>query len=296
MPVNAMTFYPVRNDSFSLFTERAVALAIEEDCGRGDVTSEATIPEHVQGEAFFLCKHQTPAVLAGQPLVELIARHFGLSFEVQQRDGARLTSGERFGRIQGSIRSILSAERVSLNILQRASGIATYTREFVDAISGTSAQICDTRKTDPCWRELSKYAVRIGGGVNHRHALDDMFLIKNNHIDSVGGDVREAIRRCRTLRPELKVECEVRDQRELDLALEEKPDGILLDNFNLTDLRVAVNYVRERNPAIQLEYSGGARFETIRAIAECGVDYISVGALTHSYPNIDISLRMNTSS
>ena len=284
--------------TISELTREAISLAIREDIGSGDVTGKATLTETADGSAYFLVKDSTPSgiTICGQCAIPEILSQIDskLSYHTSTPDGSIFKRGDKFGKVSGPVGSILAAERVCLNILQRLSGISTYTRQFVAALNGTNTKILDTRKTDPCWRELSKFAVKVGGGENHRVGLYDMFLIKNNHIDALNGDVALAIARCRKLRPDLKIEVEVRDKGELVAALKESPHIILLDNFSLADLPEAIEIIRldPNGAGVKIEYSGGAQLETVRQIAETGVDYISVGALTHSYPNIDISLRI----
>jgi len=190
-------------------------------------------------------------------------------------------------RVEANARALLSAERVALNLLSRLSGVATLTRAYVDAVAGTGAVITDTRKTTPGLRALEKYAVRCGGGVNHRFGLDDAILIKDNHVAAAGG-IGPAIRRARAAAGHLvKIEAEVDSLAQLDDALAEAPDVVMLDNFSLADLTAAVARAKGR---VTLEASGGVTLETVRAIAETGVDVISVGALTHSAPVLDIGL------
>ena len=208
-------------------------------------------------------------------------------FETLVADGAPLAAGTVLARAQGNARAILSAERTGLNLLGRLCGVATLTRAYVDAVDGTGARIVDTRKTTPGLRHLEKYAVRCGGGVNHRFGLDDAILIKDNHIAACGG-VSEAVRRARAFAGHLmKVEVEVDGLDQLEDALRHGPDVVMLDNFSLDDLRAAVAVAKGR---AVLEASGGVNLQTVRAIAETGVDVISVGALTHSAAALDIGL------
>ena len=208
-------------------------------------------------------------------------------FEVLADDGTQIAAGTVLARAEANARAVLSAERTGLNLLGRMSGIATLTRAYVDAVEGTAARIVDTRKTTPGLRHLEKYAVRCGGGVNHRFGLDDAILIKDNHIAACGG-VAEAVRRARAFAGHLmKVEVEVDGLDQLEDALRHAPDVVMLDNFSLEDLRTAVALAKGR---AVLEASGGVNLETVRAIAETGVDVISVGALTHSVMSLDIGL------
>jgi nicotinate-nucleotide pyrophosphorylase (carboxylating) len=233
-------------------------------------------------------------------VLELTLARFGLAggLEVFRAEGDRIHRGDILARVHGPMRSLLAAERTALNFLQRQSGVATMTRRFVDAVAGTAAAILDTRKTTPGWRALEKYAVRCGGGQNHRIGLYDMVLIKDNHLawhDNAGaGDpVAVAVRAARGhAAAGIQVEVEVDSLVQLDRALSCGPDIILLDNFSLADLAEAVRRRNVRAPGIALEASGGVNLGTVRAIAETGVDRISVGALTHSAPALDIALDL----
>jgi nicotinate-nucleotide pyrophosphorylase (carboxylating) len=275
-----------------------VELAIAEDLGKtGDATSAASIPANADGKAVFVARRE--GTLAGLSACRRIVERFdrNLRFEPLQGDGARLERSSRIGAIAGPMRSILAVERTALNFLQHLSGIATLTRHYVDAVAGTKAKILDTRKTLPGWRLLEKYAVRMGGGVNHRIGLYDGFLIKDNHLAALrkelGGQanvIATAIERCRATNPTLPVEVEVESLAQLEDALAARPDIILLDNLNVEILRQAVARRDEIAPSILLEASGGVNLETVRAIAEAAVDRISVGALTHSAPALDIAL------
>ena len=267
--------------------EQAVRLALAEDIGPGDYTSLWTLPASSRSRAVFVCKED--GVVAG---LEAAALVFTITdpecrpeFSVQ--DGDRLTAGQRFGEVHGPTRSLLAAERTALNFLQRASGIATTTRAYVDAVRGTKAVILDTRKTVPGLRHLDKAAVVAGGGQNHRFGLYEMVLIKDNHIAAAGGVTAavEAVKRHNTLG--LPVEVEVTTLEMLREALELGVDRILLDNMSVEMMAEAVALARGRVP---LEASGGVTLESVARIAATGVDYISVGALTHSVKALDISL------
>ncbi|GAB5602331.1 carboxylating nicotinate-nucleotide diphosphorylase [Thermus sp. FJN-A] len=260
---------------------------LREDLGHGDLTSLLVVPEDLEGEAVILAKEA--GVLAGLPLA---ARVFRLAdprtrFTPLVGEGARVAKGTEVARVQGPLRGILAGERLALNLLQRLSGIATLTRAYVEALEGTKAKVLDTRKTTPGLRALEKYAVRVGGGQNHRFGLFDGILLKENHIRAAGG-VGEAVRRAKARAPHyLKVEVEVRDLDELEEALKAGADLILLDNFPLEALQEAVRRVGGRVP---LEASGNMTLERAKAAAEAGVDYVSVGALTHSAQALDLSL------
>ena len=260
-----------------------------EDVGTSDVTTQAIVSPDVRGQAEIVVREA--GVLCGLPLVELVFREIDdeLDCAALVREGASVAAGTVVARIAGRLASILTGERLVLNLLQRLSGIATTTRRFVEAIEGTGAVILDTRKTTPGLRALEKYAVRVGGGRNHRFGLFDGVLIKDNHIRAVGS-VGEAVRRARERAPHpLAIEVEVTTLDELEEALAAGADWILLDNMDLETMREAVRRVAGR---AKLEASGGVTLERVRAIAETGVDAISVGALTHSAPALDISLEV----
>lgn len=271
-----------------LLIESVVRLALAEDLGRaGDVTAKACIPEDARMRAVFAARK--PGVLAGIDCVRLavLAMDPKASVELKLRDGEAFEAGAVLAEVEADARAFLSAERTALNLLGRLCGIATLTHAYVDAVSGTKARIADTRKTTPGLRALEKHAVLCGGGLNHRFGLDDAILIKDNHVAVCGG-VGEAVRRAKAAAGHLmKVEVEVDGLDQLDEALAERPDVIMLDNFTLPMLREAVTRTAGR---VTLEASGGVNLETVRAIAETGVDVISVGALTHSAPSLDIGL------
>jgi nicotinate-nucleotide pyrophosphorylase (carboxylating) len=266
--------------------EAIVHAAFAEDLP--DITSEAIFSSADRGSARFLIKAE--GVLAGLAVVETVFRHLDPAAEVRllAQDGDRVKPGDIVAEVSASVIALLSGERTALNLMQRASGIATMTRRYVDAVAGTQAKVHDTRKTAPGLRELDKYAVKAGGGENHRIGLHDMFLVKNNHIDRAGS-ITAAVERIRGRKMPQPVMIEVRDMVELEEALTLGPDFILLDNMNPDQLREAVHRTAGRVP---LEASGGITLETIRAVAETGVDRISVGALTHSVTALDISMRV----
>ena len=273
-----------------------VGLALTEDLGVvGDVTALATIPAGATGSARVVAR--TTGVLAGLPVAALVAEAFGsdLRFEPILRDGDWVASDVILARLDGSMRSLLAAERTMLNFLQRLSGVATLTARFVAEVQGTKAVVLDTRKTTPGWRALEKYAVRCGGGTNHRLGLDDAILIKDNHLAYLraGGDpIGQALRTARAAAiPGLKfIEVEVDDLDQLDRALECGPNIILIDNLGPEALAEAVRRRDARAPGVLLEASGGITLATVGALARSGVDRISVGALTHSAPALDIGL------
>lgn len=266
--------------------EDIVRRAFDEDLP--DITSEAIFDAGDRGSARFLIK--AGGVLAGLAVVEAVFRMLDPTAEVvlKAKDGDTVQPGDIVAEVSASVIALLSGERTALNLMQRASGIATTTRAYVDAVNGTKAKIHDTRKTAPGLRELDKYAVKAGGGENHRIGLHDMFLVKNNHIDRAGS-IRAAVERIRATGKPQKIMVEVRDMDELEQTLALAPDFILLDNMNLDQLRQAVARTAGRVP---LEASGGITLETIRGVAETGVDRISVGALTHSVKALDISMRI----
>ncbi len=266
--------------------------ALREDIGEGDHSALACIPAEAVGEAKLLVKDS--GIIAGVELAKMICNEVDptLTFETVIKDGTRVKHGDIAFVVRGSARSILGAERLLLNFMQRMSGIATLTNEYVQLIDGTSARLLDTRKTTPGIRYMEKWAVRIGGGHNHRFALYDMIMLKDNHIDFAGG-IREAIERTESylsnLGKSLKVEIEVRDLNELQQVLDTgKVDRIMLDNFTPALLSEALKMIDGR---FETEASGGITKETIRSFAETGVDYISVGALTHSFKSLDMSLK-----
>ena len=253
-----------------------------------DITSESIFGAEERGSARFLVKGE--GIIAGLAVVEGVFRALdpGATVEATVEDGTRVSPGDIVATVSASVIALLSGERTALNLMQRASGIATMTRRFVDAVEGTGAKIHDTRKTAPGLRALDKYAVVAGGGENHRIGLHDMFLVKNNHIDRAGS-IAAAVERIRARKMPQQIMVEVRDMRELDEALALTPDFILLDNMSLDQLREAVRRTGGRVP---LEASGGISLDTVRGVAETGVDRISVGALTHSVMALDISMRI----
>ena len=264
----------------------AVSAALREDIGAGDITSVATIPAAVKAAATFGARK--PGVLAGLPLAEAAFREVDptVRFEAILHDGEPIAAGAVVARVAGNARAVLAAERVALNYLCHLSGIATATAALVDRVKHTRAVILDTRKTTPGLRVFEKYAVRCGGGVNHRIGLYDALLIKDNHI-AVAGGVAEAIRQARAHAPGVRLEIEVGSLAELAEAMTERPDMVMLDNMKPADLRRAVLEVAGR---AKLEASGNITLEAVRAIAETGVDYISSGWITHSAPALDLGL------
>jgi nicotinate-nucleotide pyrophosphorylase (carboxylating) len=266
-----------------------VARALAEDVGPGDVTTLATIDTDAQCRASI--EARASGVIAGIPIARhtFLAVDSQITFDALVDDGDDISAGRAIAQLAGSTRAVLIAERTALNFLQRLSGIATLTRAYVGAVVGTGARIVDTRKTAPGLRLLDKYAVQMGGGSNHRVGLFDGVLIKDNHLRAVGG-VGEAVRRARSAAHHLiRVEVEVQTLDEVEEALEARADVILLDNMELSDVREAVGLVAGR---CEVEVSGGVGLDSVRELAECGVEYISVGALTHSAPALDLSLEI----
>jgi nicotinate-nucleotide pyrophosphorylase (carboxylating) len=269
---------------------RVVELALAEDLGSGDVTSEGLFPAGTVCRAELLLKE--PGVISGLPAVEAVMRALDADIEVEplQTDGARIGIAPAvIARVSGPAGPIMSGERTALNLLGRLSGIATMTRRYVDAVAGTRTVVLDTRKTTAGLRELEKYAVRCGGGTNHRLGLYDGILVKDNHLRIVGG-VTEAVRRLRAAGSGLPIEIECETLEEVREALAAGADRLLLDNMTLGLLREAVELTAGR---VSLEASGGVTLETIEQIAATGVDFVSVGALTHSARALDVSLEIS---
>ncbi len=283
-----MTILPRIEPLPDLLVRPIVDLSLAEDLGRaGDITGLACIDADARLSVVFASRQDGRVAGLSCARLSLAALDPAATFEVVTPDGADATPGTVLARAEGNARAVLAAERTGLNLLGRLSGIATLTRAYVRLVEGTGATIVDTRKTTPGLRALEKYAVRCGGGVNHRFGLDDAILIKDNHVAACGG-VGEAVRRARAFAGHLvKVEVEVDGLDQLEDALKHGPDVVMLDNFSLDDLKTAVSLAKGR---AVLEASGGVNLTTVRAIAQTGVDVISVGALTHSAPVLDIGL------
>ena len=265
---------------------------LKEDMGRGDITTQAVVRGGARGRGRFLAKQDF--VLCGLELAEAVFASLdgGIQIESRVYDGEIIAQGSEFATVEGPASVLLSGERTALNLLQRMSGVATLTKAFVDRIAGTGARIVDTRKTTPGLRVLEKYAVTVGGGFNHRFGLDDGVLIKDNHIALAGG-VRRAIELARRAVPHLmKVEVEVSNITQLRDALSAGADVVLLDNMKPEDIRACVLLVREDASGTMIEVSGGVNLDTVRELAECGPDLISVGAVTHSATSVDISMKI----
>lgn len=265
-----------------------------EDISHRDITTELIIPSESISAAIIKAKEDF--ILAGIPFVKELFEIYDpqITFNVLKEDGTDIKNGDILAEIRGKTHSILACERTGLNILQRLSGIATLTKKFVMEINGTDCRILDTRKTTPGMRYLEKYAVRTGGGYNHRFGLYDGILIKDNHI-KVSGGIKKAIdtlKNNRAFHHLLKIEVEVKDIDEVKEAIEAGADIIMLDNMNIEEMKKAVKIIREKNPSILIEASGNVDIKNVRAIAETGVNFISAGMLTHSARAVDISLKI----
>ncbi|MGM9826674.1 MAG: carboxylating nicotinate-nucleotide diphosphorylase [Muribaculaceae bacterium] len=274
--------------------DRLIALAFAEDVRDGDATTLSTIPAEAQGCQQLIIKEE--GILAGVEMARKVFQYFDpeLKMTVFINDGAHVKPGDVAFRVEGSVRSLLQTERTMLNIMQRMSGIATTTAKYQKQLDGTGARVLDTRKTTPGMRLMEKEAVKIGGGTNHRIGLFDMILIKDNHVDFAGGidkAVAAAKAYCKEKGKDLKIEVEVRNTNEIDQALNAGVDRIMLDNYTPERTREAVQHIRSVNKNVEIESSGGITFDTIRAYGECGVDFISVGALTHSVKGLDMSFK-----
>jgi nicotinate-nucleotide pyrophosphorylase (carboxylating) len=278
--------------NFEELLEQSISIWLAEDIGHGDHTTLSTIPVNARGKAKLIAKDE--GVIAGIFVVEKVLARFdpGLKLDVFLPDGSPIHYGDIVFTLEGSVRSILQIERLSLNLIQRLSGVATNTHKYVKEVEGFKTKILDTRKTTPGLRYLEKEAVRLGGGVNHRTGLFDMILIKDNHIDFAGG-IEKAISAARVYlkknKLDLKIEVEARNLEDIEAILANGGvDRILLDNLSPELTRQAVAMIGSK---VETESSGGITFETLRSYAECGVDYISVGALTHQIQSLDLSLK-----
>ncbi|MBO5083937.1 MAG: carboxylating nicotinate-nucleotide diphosphorylase [Bacteroidaceae bacterium] len=272
--------------------DQLITLSFAEDIGDGDHTTLSCIPDTAMGKSRLIIKEE--GILAGVEMAREIFHRFDpeMKMEVYINDGAHVKPGDIAFVVEGKVQSLLQTERLMLNVMQRMSGIATITGEYVKLLEGTKCRVLDTRKTTPGMRLMEKDAVRIGGGCNHRIGLFDMILLKDNHIDFAGG-IPQAVSRaqeyCKAKGKNLKIEVEVRNFDELNQVLAlEGVDRVMLDNFSVENTRKAVEIVGGR---LEVESSGGITFDTIRSYAECGVDYVSVGALTHSVKSLDMSFK-----
>ena len=281
---NALLQFPLKAAEL----QQVVRNALEEDQAFNDITTIATVVSDRRARATLVARGA--GTIAGVPFALEAFRQLDPkgTLRVEREDGSRAQKGDPVVFVTGHARGLLAAERVALNFMQRMSGIATLTAKFVDAVKGTKAKILDTRKTTPGWRRLEKYAVRAGGGVNHRMDLADAILIKDNHLAACEGDINLAIRRVKEMNPDgiqIEVECERPEQ--VEVAVAAGAHIVLLDNMSLDNLRESVRIAEGR---AKTEASGGVNLSTVRAIAETGVDWISVGALTHSPPALDLAL------
>ncbi|HQQ95987.1 MAG TPA: carboxylating nicotinate-nucleotide diphosphorylase [Cyclobacteriaceae bacterium] len=266
-----------------------ITIALSEDIGSGDITTEATVPADANARGRMVAKDA--GVLAGIEVAVAVFHQTNqeLDIQVHMPDGTTVKSGDVVMEVSGHARSLLSAERVALNVVQRMSGIATYTHQLCLQLAGTGVQLLDTRKTTPGFRSLEKWAVAIGGGVNHRYNLSEMILLKDNHIDMAGG-IGAAIRKVRQLHHDKRIEVETRTMKEVQEVLEAGGvDIILLDNMSVADLTMAVKLIGGR---CKTEASGGISPESLSAVAATGVDYVSMGALTHSYKSLDLNFKV----
>lgn len=274
--------------------DQLIDLAFSEDIGDGDHTTLSTIPASEYGKQQLIVKEE--GILAGVEAARKVFERFDpdLEMEVFIEDGAHVKPGDVAFVVSGPVRSLLQTERTMLNIMQRMSGIATTTARYQNELKGLKTKVLDTRKTTPGMRLLEKEAVRIGGGCNHRIGLFDMILIKDNHTDFAGG-IPQAVQAVRAYlkrnHKNLKIEQEVRNEEEILQAIDQNVDRIMLDNFTLERTRAAVELIRSKAPQIEIESSGGITLENLRAYGECGVDFISVGALTHSVKGLDMSFK-----
>lgn len=271
-----------------------IDLSFAEDIGDGDHTTLSTIGPDAMGRQHLLVKEE--GILAGVDIARRVFNKFdpSLKMTVFIEDGAHVKPGDIAFVVEGPVRSLLQTERLMLNIMQRMSGVATMTAKYQDRLKGLNCHVLDTRKTTPGMRILEKQAVAIGGGMNHRIGLFDMILIKDNHVDFAGGipqAVRSAKEYCKANNKNLKIEQEVRNTDEIRQALEAGVDRIMLDNFSPERTAEAVKLIRSTNPTVEIESSGGITLDTLRAYGEVGVDYISVGALTHSVKGLDLSFK-----
>ena len=272
--------------------EQLIRCALEEDIGAGDITTLSTVPSEARGKGLFRAKRDS--VVAGLILIEKIFSFLDDDVEVRRlcRDGDQVVRGTVVAEAEGPVRTLLMGERTALNFLQRLSGTATLTRRYVDAVKDFPCKVIDTRKTTPGFRTLEKYAVRMGGGTNHRFGLYDAALVKDNHI-AAAGSIAGAVQQVRRQAPFMaKVEVECSDLGQVREALEAGADVIMLDNMNTKEMAEAVRLINKR---AWVEASGGITIESLRSVAETGVDFISVGALTHSAPAVDFNMKITAS-
>lgn len=274
--------------TMQLVADKYIRLALEEDISSEDVSTNAVTPEYQKGEVQLICKED--GILAGLPVFARVFALLDMDTEVETyvKDGEPVKSGQLLAKITGDVRVLLSGERTALNYLQRMSGIATYTHNVAKMLEGTKIRLLDTRKTTPCMRVFEKYAVRVGGGENHRYNLSDGVLLKDNHIGAAGG-VKEAVQAARAYAPFVrKIEVETEDLQMVKEAVEAGADIIMLDNMTAEEMAEAIRFIDGR---AQTECSGNITMENIQKLASLGVDFVSSGALTHSAPILDISLK-----
>lgn len=273
------------------YLKKFISLSLQEDIGSSDITSELTVGSDLRCSAEITAKED--CIVAGMPFVGLVFSMLDSSIRVEQiiQEGSAASSGDLIAAISGNARAVLSGERLALNILQRLCGVATLTSMFAKAVASTSVKVTDTRKTTPGMRYMEKYAVRIGGGYNHRAGLYDGLLIKDNHI-KVCGSITKAVSACKKASHLIKIEVEVTTLDELKEAVSAGADVIMLDNMSINDMRTAVQYVRKKSNSILIEASGNIALENINSIASTGVDLISSGSLTHSAKAADISMNI----
>ncbi len=268
--------------------ERIIIAALQEDIGAGDITTNLLIAKKQKAKAFFLAKEN--GIIAGLNIAKMVFQKLGTTtWKSYVKDGELVTAGTRIAEVKGSLRALLTGERTALNILQRLSGIATATNNFVTVIKDTDAKILDTRKTVPGLRMLDKYAIKIGGGTNHRIGLFDMVLIKDNHIKAAGSITNAVNKIKKGLTKKIKIEVETRNLEEVREALDCKVEIIMLDNMSVAEMKDAVIIIGGK---AKIEASGNVNLQSLRKIAETGVDFISVGVLTHSVKALDISMKI----
>ncbi|MBI4835135.1 MAG: carboxylating nicotinate-nucleotide diphosphorylase [Planctomycetes bacterium] len=269
-------------------TINLIKLALNEDIGKGDITSKSVIPAGKKVKAFIIARED--CIICGLPLINKIYKKISgnIKISLKTQDGKLAKKGKVLAALKGPARPILTGERTVLNFLQRLSGIATLTDKFVNKANKYKVKILDTRKTVPGWRMLDKYAVKTGGGINHRKGLYDAILIKNNHIDIAGGINKIRLPKMKSV----PVEIEARNLGEFSLAIKLKPDIIMLDNMKTGNIKQAVKLRNKFNRNVKLEISGGVNLDNVESFARTGVDFISVGALTHSAPAVDISMKI----
>ncbi|MCK9211301.1 MAG: carboxylating nicotinate-nucleotide diphosphorylase [Ignavibacteriaceae bacterium] len=269
--------------------ERVITTALKEDIGAGDITTNLLIAKNQKAKAFFLAKED--GIIAGLNIAKMVFQQLDQTTKWKSfiKDGELVTAGTRIAEVKGSLRALLTGERTALNILQRMSGIATATNNFVTVVKDTNAKILDTRKTVPGFRLLDKYAVKLGGGINHRIGLFDMVLIKDNHIKAAGSITNAVNKIKKGLTKKIKIEVETRNLEEVREALDCKVEIIMLDNMSVAEMKDAVMIIGGK---AKIEASGNINLQSLRKIAETGVDFISVGALTHSVKALDISMKI----